>query len=113
MPNFGVDQDIKDSLTHLNGQEAKHGQWNYPKDDWFVQLDREPLITWAPRVKDSPYPKDYSVPHFGSDAEVTDSLKFATEAEARLGHKWVLTTDPDTEKFEVPEPYKTWDGHMW
>ena len=113
VPHFGVDQDIKDSVKNLNDQEAKHGSWNLPKDEWYVQLDREPLMTWSPTVKKGPYPVDYPVPHFGSDAEVTDSLKFAGDAESRLGHKWDLKTDPDTEKFVVPEPYKTWDGHMW
>merc|ERR1712086_215154 len=113
VPNFGVDQDVKDSLQHLGDQEAKHGSWNLPKDDWFVQLNRDPLLTWSPRKKAGGYPMDYGVPHFGSDAEVTDSLKFANAAEGTLGHKWELKTDPDTEKFVVPEPYSTWDGHMW
>ena len=74
VPNFGVDQDIKDSLKNLNNQEAKHGAWNLPKDEWFVQLGRDPLLSWAPTPKASPYPMDYSVPHFGSDAPTSDRL---------------------------------------
>ena len=110
VPNYGVDQDIKDSVKSLDDQEKKMGKWSLPKDEWYVQTQREPLLTWKPREKKSGYPMDYAVPHFGSDAEVTDSLKFASAAEARLGHQWTLKTDPDTEKYIVPEPYKTWDG---
>ena len=46
VPDFGVDQDIKDSLGHLKAQENIHGPMSIPG---FIQLDssvsREPLLS--------------------------------------------------------------------
>ena len=115
VPHFGYDHDIVDSLKHLNDQEKVFGTMTLPKDS-FVQLKteskREPLLSWSPSTKASPYPVDYAVPNFGADREVTDSLKYASESEARLNHKWELEVDPDTDKFKVPTPHTNWEGRM-
>ena len=57
-----------------------------------VNLEREPLLTWAPTPKKSGYPKDYFVPHFGEDYEITSTKKNIRDAEARFGH--ILDTSP-------------------
>ena len=54
---------------------------------------------------------NYGVPNFGADPDVADSLKFASESESTLGHKWELKEDPDTKEIIVPEPYRDWEGH--
>jgi hypothetical protein len=33
VPNFGVDEDIKTSLSNLNNSEKKFGTWDLPKED--------------------------------------------------------------------------------
>ena len=57
-----------------------------------VNLEREPLLTWAPTPKKSAYPKDYFVPHFGEDYDITATKKNIRDAETRFGH--ILDTSP-------------------
>ena len=40
VPNFGMDGDVKDSLSHLKQEQAIHGTWDLPKDDWFWSRKR-------------------------------------------------------------------------
>merc|ERR1719375_927263 len=40
-----------------------------------VQIKREPLLTWAPSAKAGGYPKDYFVPHFGEDHDISSTKK--------------------------------------
>ena len=53
-----------------------------------VNLQREPLLTWAPKKKDPGYPQDYFVPHFGADHDIASSFSNMAAAEGRLG-AWV------------------------
>jgi hypothetical protein len=43
VPNFGMDKDIADSLGNLKQSVSKHGSWDLPKDDWFVQTESDPI----------------------------------------------------------------------
>lgn len=43
VPNFGMDKDIADSLGNLKQSTTKHGTWDLPKDDWFVQTESDPI----------------------------------------------------------------------
>ena len=52
-----------------------------------VNIQREPLLTWSPRVKPSPYPVDYFVPHLGQDEDIKSSFSHMNAAESTLG-KW-------------------------
>ena len=81
MPNFGLDSDVKDSLSHLSQEQAIHGTWDLPKDDWFIQTEenqeeqREPLLTWSPTGHKG-FKKDYFVPNFGpKDEDISTTQK--------------------------------------
>merc|ERR1719240_97634 len=64
-----------------------------------VNIEREPLLTWAPTPKADAFNMNYGVPHFGEDHDVTETKKSAADAEAKLGHFWdVLAPSPDPPK---------------
>jgi len=103
VPNFGLDHDINDSLSHLKQNEAQYGQWDLPKDDWFLQTEakREPLLTWAPSPHKG-HPVNYFVPNFGKDKDLVDQDTHMSGAEAGLKHQWTPKWDDKDEKFNVP-----------
>jgi len=51
-----------------------------------VQLNREPLITWAPSQPAKGHPVDYFVPHFGEDVDVKLTKKNVADAEGKFAH---------------------------
>lgn len=53
VPDFGVDTDIKSSLSHTAAAEAKLGAWKN-----------------ANAPPPAPPPRDYFVPNFGEDSDV-------------------------------------------
>jgi len=55
-----------------------------------INLEREPLLTWAPSNKKS-HPVDYFVPNFGVDSEIRASQKNLAASEKRLNHKIVVS----------------------
>ena len=58
-----------------------------------VNIQRDPLLTWAPTAKGSGHPTNYFVPHFGEDGDIKSTKKNVADSEARFGH--VLdTSDP-------------------
>ena len=58
-----------------------------------VNMEREPLLTWAPSNPGGGHPVNYFVPHFGEDSDITDSKKNVADSEYKLMH--VLdTSDP-------------------
>ena len=57
-----------------------------------VQLDREPLLSWAPKAP-SGHLTGYTVPNFGVDHDIKASHKNLSDAEKRLNHKWVVDFD--------------------
>ena len=60
-----------------------------------VNMERDPLLTWAPSTPASGYPKDYFVPHFGEDTEIKASKKNVADAEAKYGHVLDTSAPPD------------------
>ena len=85
VPDFGMDKDVIDTQAHIKQQEAAKGHTWTPKQDengnWevpeaahngsysynsLVQLDREPLLGWEPKMAAS-HPMNYFVPNFGKD----------------------------------------------
>jgi hypothetical protein len=98
VPNFGLDKDIKDSLSNMLKAEARLGKWDYkdvqveddveaPTEESLAQVDREPLLTWKPKVKKNAYPVDYFVPNFGLDKDVRDTLSNLKITEKRMKRK--------------------------
>ena len=112
----GIDQDIKDSLSHMETQEGIHGAWN-PKQDadgnWivpqainnkdysytgdavFAQTESDPICSSAgcdqylhPVAPDA-HPVDYFVPNFGVDHEIKDNFNSLGEAEKIRNHEWI------------------------
>merc|ERR1719375_1966720 len=69
-----------------------------------VEIKREPLLTWAPSAKAGGYPKDYFVPHFGEDHDISSTKKNVADAEKKYSH--VLDTsgppDPPPRDYFVP-----------
>ena len=47
-----------------------------------------------PDKADDP-PRDYKVPHFGTDSDIKNSLEDIKLAEKQLGHFWVPKDKPD------------------
>ena len=52
-----------------------------------IQLQREPLLTWAPTAPKS-HPVDYFVPNFGQDVDIKEAQKHIKDAEVMLKHPW-------------------------
>ena len=101
VPHFGYDEDIVASVKNLNDQEKKFGTWNLPMNVQLdAQVEREPLLTWAPTPKKS-HPMNYFVPNFGEDSDIKASKGHEAGASATLKHVWTPTKDKDGE-WEVP-----------
>ena len=66
-----------------------------------VQVDREPLLTWAPTPPAS-HPVDYFVPDFGMDHEIKASMEHEKQAAETLKHKWNPEVDPADGRYVVP-----------
>ena len=103
MPNFGQDADIKDSLKNLKNSEDKYGKWDLPQEDLQVDstLEREPLLSWAPKPKKGSHPVDYFVPNFGLDEDIATTHKNVAKAEGQLKHTWTPVQDKE-DKWIVP-----------
>merc|ERR1719263_1879915 len=67
-----------------------------------VQLNRDPLLTWAPTPKKT-HPMNYPVPNFGVDNDINDSQAHEAAAGASMGHTWTPTKDED-DKWVLPSP---------
>jgi len=50
-----------------------------------VKLQREPLRTWSPTPSDDGIKRNYFVPHFGTDPEVTNVAGSIAAAEVIAG----------------------------
>jgi len=61
-----------------------------------IALSRDPLLGWEPTIRNVKYPRDYFVPHFGEDHEISNTKENLNLAEDMLKHKWnpVLTPPP-------------------
>ena len=71
-----------------------------------VSVQRDPLLTWAPKVKDSPYPVDFHVPHLGADKDMIETKKHYEEQEKIHGHFWdVLKPKPDPHPMDYFVPH--------
>lgn len=115
VPNFGPqDTEIKDTYTHLAETEEKLGhKWNWAKagkghpKDYFVpnfgardtdvagtiasahEAEVQRNHEWIPS-KPEKHKVDYFVPNFGNDENMATLNKNLADAEAAVGHKWVL-----------------------
>ena len=58
-----------------------------------LNIEREPLLTWAPTPKADSFKMNYGVSHFGEDKEITYTKKNIKDAEQKLGHE-LDTSDP-------------------
>lgn len=56
-------------------------------------------MTWAP-TPPAGHPVNYFVPDFGTDENISASLKNTADTEALLAHKWIIP-----EKKDDPAPY--------
>ena len=63
-----------------------------------VRVAREPLLSWAPTEPASAFKKNYFVPHFGEDRDITHSKNSIVVAENQLGHKWNIKDEDDPPK---------------
>ena len=111
VPNFGMDRDIADSLGNLKASQEKHGTWDLPKDDWFVQTQSDPICnsegcTQYLHPHDKSHPKDYFVPDFGKDKDIHTNENSLAWAEQQLGHKWNWKKKEDKDKVEYDQAPK-------
>ena len=78
-----------------------------------VEVEREPLLSWAPTKcwppQSSPCEKDinrdYFVPNFGVDHDVSATQKHIKDAEGNLKHKWNPKLKEDSKQitdYKVP-----------
>ena len=71
-----------------------------------LNVERDPLLTWAPTPPKAEFDMNYFVPHFGEDHEITETKKSGADAEKRLGHFWdVLAPKPDDPKRDYFVPH--------
>ena len=54
-----------------------------------VKVNREPLLTWSPTPADGGHPKDYFVPHFGTDWDMLNVNRSISDAEKIVGAKFI------------------------
>ena len=60
-----------------------------------VNIEREPLLTWAPTAPAGSFKMNYGVSHFGEDNEITASKKNVADAEVKYGHVLDTSGPPD------------------
>jgi len=70
VPNFGVDQDIKDMAKNLASTEEALSH------------------KFVPKLKEDPHDTDYKVPNFGVDRDIKDSFESLNNTEDKLDYKW-------------------------
>ena len=58
-----------------------------------VNIEREPLLTWSPTPADDGPPKNYFVPHFGTDTDILQVDKSIKAAETIVGAKFIADKD--------------------
>jgi hypothetical protein len=116
VPNFGVDQDIVNSQTHMAQSEKNLGQKmeasfkkpkshpvDYPVANFgqdenvkltlanIAQSESDLKHKWSfvdKKNRPKPHPVDYYVPNFGQDKDVKDSLAHTSQSEKNLNHQW-------------------------
>jgi hypothetical protein len=59
-----------------------------------IALSRDPLLGWEPTIRNVKYPRDYFVPHFGEDHEISNTKENLNLAEDMLKHKWTIDGKP-------------------
>lgn len=69
-----------------------------------VQIDREPLLSWSPTPADDGPPKNYFVPHFGTDEEIKAVPVSIAAAEKIVGHKFLSDADVLGKPMAPPNP---------
>jgi len=69
----------------LNDAEAKYGKWDLKK-------------------KQDPPKRDYTVPNFGMDQDIADSLASESSTSTQLGHKWTPVQDANG-YWVTPQPF--------
>lgn len=73
-----------------------------------TKLNREPLLTWSPTPADGGPPKDYFVPHFGTDTDMKNVKISLVDAEKIVGEKMTddvighPMADPNPRNYFVP-----------
>jgi hypothetical protein len=83
VPNFGEDKEMIAQAQHLKEAEAKYGKWDLKE---------------SKEIK-----RDYTVPNFGVDHDIADSLASETSTSAQLGINWTPTQDANG-VWLVPQP---------
>ena len=111
VPNFGMDKDIADSLGNLKQSVSKHGSWDLPKDDWYVQTESDPIQNSSGDTQylhphDDTHPKDYFVANFGKDKDIKTNDNSLDWAEQQLGHKWNWVKKDEKDKIEYDQAPK-------
>jgi len=120
VPNFGVDHEIKASQVHEGAAEASLSHdWVLKKDEndkWILppksvefhllqtgateDVEREPLLGWAPKPKKGGHPVDYPVANFGVDHEIASTQASIASTEVKMSHNWTPTLKKD-----LPKPH--------
>ena len=117
VPNFGVDHQIVHSQNNeKNAEVALKHDWVLKKDDddkWILpaksiefkllqtqneeQVDREPLLGWAPKAAKT-HPMNYFVPNFGLDKEILSTQASAASTERVMDQVWTPVLKKDVPK---------------
>lgn len=87
VPDFGIDHDILNVKTSVNGAEAA--------------LGHKFTANWKATDGDN---RNYFVPDFGQDRDITDSLKNLNDQEAVHGNWDLPTEDGETTKLADTKP---------
>merc|ERR1712032_810201 len=67
-----------------------------------VNIERDPLLTWAPSTPASGYPKNYFVPHFGEDSTSSPRRKTLPMLKLNTATFWIPLHHPPPRNYFVP-----------
>jgi len=117
VPNFGMDHEIVYSLANTAGAEASLNHvWNVTDTaqvqlnedvDESIMLESDPICSSGgctqynhPKKSESALiPRDYFVPNFGKDPDMTATMNSLNIAETQKNHKLILGTPESREKY--------------
>jgi len=93
----------------------QYGAWDLPKEDWFVQLQSDPICSssgctqYKHKKKDRGYDINYPVPDLGVDRDIQGHNEDLAVAEKMVGHHLIMGTKESQAKWKNPAKKTLYD----
>jgi hypothetical protein len=105
------------SKANMGAMEDKYGKWDYPKGDWFVQIDSnsDPVCSSAGctqykhKKTKRGYDINYPVANNGVDQDMMDNEASLNQAQKDLSHDWEFGTKASKAKWKNPAKKTKYD----